>query len=331
MREHRRHRRGRGPHEDPRQVPAGARGRGVGPASRVHLRQGVPAHLRRHARARRADAGRRVQAPVQDPSELELAPVLPARGESRRGRERPADHPRERDRERGRPPAPPRRPVHRACWPWRSWSSLIAAALFVVHELRKKTRRAGSQHDHTTTTTRTTTQPPTRAAPRRVARRAGRPALVYGLPDRLPHAHRRRRRARRTPCSIRGGRAAGLPRRQPLPRQLRPAARRAWSSTGASITRGRQHRARSPTRSSSAATSSSCRPCRARTARERPRGDRRHRHRGAQRARQRPQRPLARRAAGRARASISAHMTIVGDRPADMLAALRGARAGRRR
>ena len=64
MREHRDIAEFEAAHEDPRQVPASARGRGVGAAPGLHLRQGVPAHLRRHVGARRADARRRVQAPV---------------------------------------------------------------------------------------------------------------------------------------------------------------------------------------------------------------------------------------------------------------------------
>ena len=80
----------------------------------------------------------------QDPSELELAPVLPARGEGRRGRERPADHSRERDRdrERGRRPAGPSSRVLAVAL----LVVLIAAALFIVHELRKKSPRA-APHD----------------------------------------------------------------------------------------------------------------------------------------------------------------------------------------
>ena len=56
----------------------------------------------------------------QDPSELELAPVLPARGDARRSRERPADH--ARATATATAGAGPRA-LPRAYWPWRSWSS----------------------------------------------------------------------------------------------------------------------------------------------------------------------------------------------------------------
>ena len=55
-----RHHRGRGGHEDPREVPACAGERGVGPAARAHLRQDLPAHVRGLPRARRAQARRGV-------------------------------------------------------------------------------------------------------------------------------------------------------------------------------------------------------------------------------------------------------------------------------
>ena len=54
-----RHLGGRGRDEDPRQVPARARERGVGPAARPHVRQELPAHVRRRARARRAGCSSR--------------------------------------------------------------------------------------------------------------------------------------------------------------------------------------------------------------------------------------------------------------------------------
>ena len=53
MRAPHRHHRGRGGDEDPREVPARARERGMGPAARAHVRQDVPAHVRRVPRARR--------------------------------------------------------------------------------------------------------------------------------------------------------------------------------------------------------------------------------------------------------------------------------------
>ncbi len=64
-----RHHGGRGGDQDPRQVPARARERGVGPAARAHLRQDVPAHLRGLPRARLAAAGRGVQAALRAPGD----------------------------------------------------------------------------------------------------------------------------------------------------------------------------------------------------------------------------------------------------------------------
>jgi hypothetical protein len=113
----------------------------------------------------------------QDPSELELAPVLPARGDARRSRERPADHPRDRDRDRDRrrrPAGPSTRVLAVALL-----VVLIAAALFIVHELRKKSPAPA----HTTTTQTTTTKTTTHhapAAPHKVAL-----ALVASAPVRI--------------------------------------------------------------------------------------------------------------------------------------------------
>jgi cytoskeleton protein RodZ len=94
----------------------------------------------------------------QDPSELELAPVLPSRGEGRRSRERPSEQARDRDRERGRerergPGGPSSRVLLVALL-----VVLIAAALFVVHELRKKSRTPA--HTTTSHTVSTPTTPP---------------------------------------------------------------------------------------------------------------------------------------------------------------------------
>jgi hypothetical protein len=102
----------------------------------------------------------------QDPSELELAPVLPSRGEGRRSRERPVEHARDRDRdrERSRRPAGPSSRVLLVAL----LVVLIAAALFVVHELRKKSRTP----PHTTTsqtTSSSTTTPHTPVVRRKVA------------------------------------------------------------------------------------------------------------------------------------------------------------------
>ena len=86
-----RHRRCRGAHQDPREVPACARERGVGPAAGPDLRQDLPAHLRRGGGRGPAPAGRGVP--------------HPARG---RGAAGPAAD-RRRDRAAGARPAAPRR------------------------------------------------------------------------------------------------------------------------------------------------------------------------------------------------------------------------------
>jgi cytoskeleton protein RodZ len=83
----------------------------------------------------------------QDPSEMELAPVLPARREARGARERGS----ERGRERSRRPAGPSSRVLAVAL----LVVLLAAALFVVQELRKKSpaappSRSTSSHSSTT-------------------------------------------------------------------------------------------------------------------------------------------------------------------------------------
>jgi cytoskeleton protein RodZ len=129
----------------------------------------------------------------QDPSELELAPVLPSRGEGRRSRERSADHARDRDRERRRRPAGPSSRVLAVAL----LVVLIAAALFVVHELRKKNP---PPRGHTTSDTRRSRRRPHQA---RRHRRASALALVATAPVTVclvgyRTAHRRRARGRAT-------------------------------------------------------------------------------------------------------------------------------------
>ena len=68
-------------HEDPRQVPARARGRALRAAARAHLRQGLPALLRRVPRPRRPALRRRVQ--------LALRHRRGGRADPRRGASRP--------------------------------------------------------------------------------------------------------------------------------------------------------------------------------------------------------------------------------------------------
>jgi hypothetical protein len=94
----------------------------------------------------------------QDPSEVELAPVLPARGEARRARDRGPDRGRDHDR---RQAGPSSRVLAVALL-----VVLLAAALFVVHELRKKSAPPASHTTSSQTTTRTSTTHA--SAPRRV-------------------------------------------------------------------------------------------------------------------------------------------------------------------
>ena len=85
----------RGPDEDPREVPARARERGMGPAPGPDVRQELPAHVRRGAGPRREAARRRVQA----------APRAPQRGRAaadQRRRTRPRAAPDRAGRPAGR-------------------------------------------------------------------------------------------------------------------------------------------------------------------------------------------------------------------------------------
>jgi hypothetical protein len=82
----------------------------------------------------------------QDPSEVELAATMPTRGESRRARERGSD----RDRGNRRQKGPSSRVLAIAVL-----VVALAAALFIVHELRKKN---GAGAPPTTTTTTSTTR-----------------------------------------------------------------------------------------------------------------------------------------------------------------------------
>ena len=121
----------------------------------LHLHEGVPAHLRRHAGARRADARRRVQAPVPRPlGDRARAAAPPARRDARRARERPRERGGERRADaRARAAAArgggrPARVLLIALL-----VVLVAAAVFVVRELRSKGKthdrpRRTTTHDH---------------------------------------------------------------------------------------------------------------------------------------------------------------------------------------
>ena len=76
-----RHHRGRGRHQDPREVPARARERGVGPAARAHVRQDVPAHLRRLPGAGLASCSSRSTSSASSArATQDLLPFHPRRG-----------------------------------------------------------------------------------------------------------------------------------------------------------------------------------------------------------------------------------------------------------
>jgi cytoskeletal protein RodZ len=101
----------------------------------------------------------------QDPSEIELAPVLPSRRDGRRARERPRERERggERGRERNRRPSGPSSRVLLVA----VLVVLLAAALFVVRELAKKNPKHPAKH---TTVSRTHTSTTVTPAPRAVKR-----------------------------------------------------------------------------------------------------------------------------------------------------------------
>ena len=101
----------------------------------------------------------------QDPSEIELAPVLPSRRDGRRARERPRERERggDRGRERNRRPSGPSSRVLLVA----VLVVLLAAALFVVRELAKKNPKHPAKH---TTVSRTHTSTTVTHAPRAVKR-----------------------------------------------------------------------------------------------------------------------------------------------------------------
>jgi cytoskeleton protein RodZ len=109
----------------------------------------------------------------QDPSEIELAPVLPSRRDGRRARERPRERDRggERGRERGRErnkrsSGPSSRVLLIALL-----VVLLAAAVFVVRELNKKTPKRAATHSTVSRTHTTTTVPHAPPGVKRVALR----------------------------------------------------------------------------------------------------------------------------------------------------------------
>ena len=173
-----RHHGDRGADEDPRQVPARARERGVGPPARAHVRQELPAHVRRRAGPRRRAARRGVQAAPRAP--LETGELHPIRRPTA-ARARPAPAPRA---ARGMPA--------------RRRSSALVLAAIVVALLRCSARAATTtttasrrgRHDAGARPTATTRERDERARasePRRASRDASgcsscRPAPVVGLP-----------------------------------------------------------------------------------------------------------------------------------------------------
>ena len=189
--------------EDPREVPARAGERGVGPAARAHVRQELPAHVRRGAGARRQAARRGVQAPPRAPLRRRAAADRPA-GRGPRASARRRRGPR-REPRLGRP----RRRVRRSSP--RSTSSATAGATTAT------TRRARPRRDDLDHDDRARTRRPRPRRPRPLARRAPAPAgrgprsSACDRPDRaglrLP-APRRRRDRRQRPDRCRPARAS---------------------------------------------------------------------------------------------------------------------------
>ena len=118
MRAAHRHLGDRGRDEDPREVPARAGERGVGPAPGPDVRQELPAHLRRGARARRQAAGRGVPAAPRAPQATSSCSRSRAPGAARAPAAAPARRARARLGRRRR----------RRCCSSRSTSSATAAA-----------------------------------------------------------------------------------------------------------------------------------------------------------------------------------------------------------
>ena len=103
----------------------------------------------------------------QDPSETELAPVLPSRRDGRRARERPRERERggERGRERNRRPSGPSSRVLLVAL----LVVLLAAALFVVRELSKKNPKHPAKHTTVSRSHTSATVTPAARAVKRVA------------------------------------------------------------------------------------------------------------------------------------------------------------------
>ena len=272
-----RHHRGRGGDEDPRQVPARARERGVGPAAGAHVRQDVPAHLRRVPRARRAAARRGVPPALRAAGDEGADAVRPGRGGRRRRR---------------RAAAALGPVLVTACsWPCSARSSLLGT---LGRTTRRRRPPASAGHARRRTRRR-------RRRSAANARRAGAPAaralrIAPRGPSRLPRRRRRQgsinqqtMQAGQRTQTFRGRRFRSL--------RQRPGA----DAVDGEVVRCRPRRrdrlrpAAGP-RAAPAVGRRSGRP-----ARERPRRHRRHGHRGALGDHPRPQRPVAVRAAARAR------------------------------
>ena len=171
--------------EDPCEVSARAGERGVGPAAGAHVRQELPAHVRRGARARRQAAHRGVQAPPRAPLRRRDAAdpprrrgPRPAAAPARPGREPRLGRPRRRVRDRRR-------------------------ALLPRHAGARRQRAASTTPSATTSTT--TTRARTSTTP--------------GLDDLGPLARRGRRRQAAPLVRLRSSRPAGL--RLPASRRRR--------------------------------------------------------------------------------------------------------------
>ena len=278
--------------EDPCQIPARARERGVGPPPGADVRQELPAHLRRRARARRQAPHRGVQAAPRAPQRRRAAADRPAR---------PA-----------RAPAPRRGRRSRAAGWWPSSSSGCSAALWVIGNRNSDDGAAqGSTpppldepagHDRRrskASSTKKKAKKKAKAKPKVARLTIVATGQVYvclkaaGKRTPVP-GHRPHRRRPPGPVQV-----LALP---PAARDLRGAADRQRQVA--------QRPVRWPTASATRSRPAGCAACpprsgRAARPRERARGHRRDGHRGPHGPRDRPQRAVAVRAPARGWASTT--------------------------
>ena len=309
-----RHRRCRAADEDPREVPAGAGERGVLDAARAHLRQDVPAHVRGGAGAGPASAL-----------------VEEYRGAPREARGRSS---------RVQPFAPPHEGAPRT-------AGAPAAAAAAGAAWRPAPAGAGGggalgrgRRSASAATGTRAARPPTTVATRDRSRAEREPDRDRGDAAASAGARGRAGRAESRPptcawtaargprCAFEGTLDAGadVPRAPDHAGRRREDRRAAAASNGRTGGRSRPVRRRWASRfTAGIAARAAARPdARARDGRMSARaGHRRDRHRGADRADQRPQRALAGRPPARARAWSWRTSRSAGDRAEDMEAQLR--------